>query len=288
MPSIFRHFFLWLLCALLTSCAAVKLTYNNADTLVYFWLDGYADFTIDQKVGVKNDIQAFHSWHRQTQLPAFIAISQTLQKQAQGNVTAAQLCTNWDLVQPTLLPPMTAYLEPIVLKLVTRLSADQITSIEEKYAKTNKKWLEEWQPKTARELHKHSEKNIRERLDNIYKKLTDEQLKILREHIAVSPFNSKIAYAERLQSQQDLVATLKNIQAKKLNAEAAKEPLRAVLQRGLISPDPAYRTYADRLKQSNCELYAKLHNSITPEQRTHAIKTLEEYERDFKTLQVHK
>jgi Family of unknown function (DUF6279) len=288
MPFIFRLFSLLLLSVLLTSCAAVKLTYNNADTLVYFWLDGYADFTVDQKVGIKNDIQAFHSWHRQTQLPAFIAMSQTLQKQAQGNVTAAQLCANWDLVQPTLLPPITAYLEPVVLKLVTQLSADQIMSIEEKYAKTNKKWLEEWQPKTVRELHKHSEKNIRERLDNIYKRLSDEQIKMLREYIAASPFDSKIAYAERLKRQQDLVTTLKNIQTKKLDSEAAKEPLRAVLQRSLTSPDPAYRSYADRVKQSNCEMYAKLHNSITPEQRAHAIKTLQEYERDFKTLQAHK
>ena len=288
MPFIFRHFFLLFACALLTSCAAVKLTYNNADTLVYFWLDDYVDFTVDQKVGAKNDIEAFHKWHRQTQLSTFMAVAKTLQTQAIGNVTASQLCTNWEQMQPTLLQPMASYLEPAVLRLVTQLSPDQITSIEEKYAKTNKKWLDEWQPKTTRELHKHSKKMIRERLENLYKRLNDEQLKILRDHIATAPFDSKIAYAERLKRQQDVVSTLKNIQTKKLTTEAAKEPLRAVLERSLVSPDPTYRAYAERVKQSNCELYAKVHNSITPEQRTHAIKTLQEYERDFKILQAHK
>lgn len=288
MLSIFRFFSLLLFSVLLTSCAAVKLTYNNADTLVYFWLDDYVDFTIDQKVGVKNDLQAFHSWHRQTQLPAFALMAKTLQVQAQGNVTPVQLCANWNQVEPTLLSPLSAYLEPVVLKLITQLSADQITSIEEKYAKTNKKWLEEWQPETTRVLHKNTEKNIRERLENLYRRLSDEQLKMLREHIATSPFDSKIAYAERLKRQQDLVTTLKNIQAKRLSAEAAKEPLRAVLQRGLMSPDAAYRAYAERVKQSNCELYAKLHNSISPEQRTYALQTLQEYERDFKSLQATK
>ncbi len=288
MLSIFRFFSLLLFSVLLTSCAAVKLTYNNADTIVYFWLDDYVDFTIDQKVGVKNDLQALHTWHRQTQLPAFALMAKTLQVQAQGNVTPIQLCANWDQVEPTLLPPLSTYLEPVVLKLITQLSTDQITSIEEKYAKTNKKWLEEWQPKTTRELYKNAEKNIRERLENLYRRLSDAQLNILREHITTSPFDSKIAYAERLKRQQDLVTTLKNIQAKRLNAEAAKEPLRSVLQRSLMSPDAAYRAYADRVKQSNCELYAKVHNSITPEQRTHAIKTLQEYERDFKTLQATK
>lgn len=288
MPFIFRHFFLLFACALLTSCAAVKLAYNNADTLVYFWLDDYVDFTVDQKVGAKNDIEAFHKWHRQTQLPTFMAIAKTMQTQAVGTVTAAQLCTNWEQMQPTLLQPMAAYLEPVVLRLVTQLSPAQITSIEEKYAKTNKKWLEEWQPKTTRELHKYSKKMIRERLENLYKRLNDEQLKMLRDHIATAPFDSKIAYAERLKRQQDMVSTLKNIQTKKLTIEAAKEPLRAVLERSLTSPDPTYRAYAERVKKSNCELYAKVHNSITPEQRTRAIKTLQEYERDFKFLQAQK
>jgi hypothetical protein len=288
MPSIFRYFFLWLLCALLTSCAAVKLTYNNADTLVYFWLDDYVDFTVDQKIGAKNDIQALHAWHRQTQLPAFAAMAKTLQTQAQGNVTSTQLCTHWEQLQPTLLTPLTAYLEPVLLRLVTQLTPDQITSIEEKYAKTNKKWLDEWQPKTLRELHKNSEKNIRERLENLYKKLSDEQLKMLHANIVASPFDAKIAYVERLKRQQDVVATLKTIQSKKMNVDAAKEPFKALLQRTFTSPDSSYRTYAERVKQSNCDLYAKLHNSITPEQRTHAIKTLQEYERDFKTLQATK
>lgn len=288
MLFIFRHCFLMILCALLTSCAAVKLTYNNADTLVYFWLDSYVDFTVDQKVTAKNDIQTFHAWHRQTQLPTFATMAQTLQKQVQGNVTSTQLCANWEQVQTTLLPPVTTYLEPVVLRLVTQLSPDQITSIEEKYAKTNRKWLEEWQPKTIRELHKNSEKLIRERLENLYKKLSNEQLKILREHIATSPFDSKIAYGERLDRQRDVVATLKNIQSKKLTYDNAKEPLRALLQRSLMSPNPAYRAYTERVKQSNCELYAKLHNNTTPEQRAYALQTLKDYERDFKILQVQK
>jgi hypothetical protein len=280
MLSIFRHFFLLLLCALLTSCAAVKLTYNNADTLVYFWLDSYIDFSVDQKVGVKDDIQALHAWHRQTQLPTFALMAKTLQVQAHGNVTPVQLCANSDQIEPALLPPLVAYLEPSVLKLVGQITPEQITSIEEKYAKTNKDWLKEWQPKTTRELHKNSEKVIRDRLENIYKHLTDEQIKLLREQVASSPFDSKIAYAERLRRQQDLIATLKGART--------KESIRALVQRNITSPDPAYRTYAARVKQSNCEMYAKIHNSMNESQRLQAVKTFQDYERDFKTLQAQK
>ena len=283
-----QSFFLLLLCALLTACGAIKLTYNNADSLIYWWLDGYVDFTVDQKVEVKNELSAFHQWHRKTQLAVFADTALSLQSEIVGDVTAAQLCAKWDQLQERLLPPLTTYLEPKVLWLVTHLSPDQIKSMEDKYAKTNEKWLDEWQPKTKRELTKNTEKAIRERTDSFYGNLEDEQRKWLQETIRTSPFDSKIAYAERQRRQRDMLTTLKDIQAKKLNPDAAREPIRALLQRSLVSPDATYLAYATRMKQSNCDLYAKLHNSMNAEQRKHALSKLKDYERDFKTLQAQK
>lgn len=36
-------------CLLLQACGATKLTYNNADTLLYWWLDGYVDGSLNQQ-----------------------------------------------------------------------------------------------------------------------------------------------------------------------------------------------------------------------------------------------
>jgi hypothetical protein len=287
-PSILRASLLVALCALLTACGAIKLTYNNADSLIYWWLDGYVDFTVDQKVHVKNEMQAFHQWHRKTQLPAFADIAHSLQKMSASDVTAAQLCTFADKIQERLLPPLSAHIEPQVLWLVTHLTPAQIKSIEEKYAKTNEKWLDEWQPKTKATLIKNTEKSILERTDSLYGSLDDEQRKWLRETIRTSPFDAKTAYAERLRRQQDLLDVLKDIQAKKLSSDAAKEPMRAVLQRSLVSPNPANKAYAEKMREYNCDLYAKLHNKTNPEQRKHALSKLIDYERDFKILQATK
>jgi Family of unknown function (DUF6279) len=289
------HFFTLLitltLCLLLQACGAVKLSYNNADTLIYWWLDGYVDFTPEQKPRVKDELLAFQQWHRKTQLPEFAAMAQTLQSQAAGEVSASQLCANFDRAQK-LLPVMTAYLEPSVLWLVTQLTPDQIKSISDKYAKTNDKWREEWQPETKRELYKNMKKNVRERVENLYGKLSDEQKKMLREAVAALPYDSKMAYTERLRRQQDMLTTLKDIQSKKLAGpaaiDAAREPMRALLQRNSASPDAAYRAYFERYKTSQCEMFAKLHSSITTEQRAHAVSKLQDYERDFKTLQTNK
>ena len=272
------------LCLLLQACGAIKLTYNNADTLLYFWLDGYVDVTLDQKVRVKDELLALQQWHRKTQLPTFISLTQTLQKQVTGDVTPALLCSNADQAA-ALLPPLTQYLEPSVLWLVTNLSTDQIKSIEDKFAKTNKEWRKDWQPQSKEELTKNTLKSLRERIDPLYGKPTDAQLELLRNMIAASPFDARVAYTERLRRQKDILDTLKNIQSKKLGADAAKEPMKNLLERNTNSPDLAYRAYAERIKQHNCTLFSKLHNSMSPEQRSYALEKLNGYERDFRTLE---
>ena len=60
--------------------------------------------------------------------------------------------------------------------------------------------------------------------------------------------------------------------------------MRALMQRSLVSPESNYVAYASKLKQHNCELYAKLHNGMNTAQRAHALSKLKDYERDFNTL----
>jgi hypothetical protein len=273
------------LCLLLQACGAIKLTYNNADTLLYFWLDGYVDVTLDQKVRVKNELLALQQWHRKTQLPTFISMTQTLQKQVVGDVTPALLCSNPDQAL-ALVPPLTQYLEPSVLWLVTNLSSDQIQSIADKFVKTNKEWRKEWQPESKEDLTKFTLKSLRERIDPLYGKPTDAQLALLQGAIAASPFDARVAYAERLRRQKDMLETLNNIQSKKLGADAAKEPMKKLLERNADSPDLAYRAYSERIKQHNCTLFAKLHNSMSGQQRAYALEKLKDYERDFRSLQL--
>lgn len=282
-----RSLSLLVFCALLTACGAIKLTYNNADSLIYFWLDGYVDVTIDQKIRVKDELLALQQWHRKTQLPAIVMLTQTLQKQIPNDVTPAQVCINVDQAL-ALLPPLLTYAEPSVLWLVTQLTPEQKQSINKKFDKTNKEWRKDWQPATKELLIKHSIKSLRDRIEPVYGNLSVEQLTLLRASVAESPFDAKVVYAERLRRQQDIQSVLKDIHSKKLTAEAAKEPMRKLLERNTESPDLAYRAYEQRIKQHNCAAFAKLHNSMSPQQRSYALVKLQEYEIDFKTLQATK
>ena len=82
-----------LLLVLLAGCSAVQTGYNNAPTLLYWWLDGYIDFNDAQARPVRESLDALHTWHRRQELPAYAEWLGRLQQQAGGTVTPEQVCT---------------------------------------------------------------------------------------------------------------------------------------------------------------------------------------------------
>jgi len=73
--------FLIAIMTVLAACSSLRLAYNNGDTLLYWWIDGYVDLTSDQKSVVKEDIDKLFHWHRKTQLNDYAQILQTAQRQ---------------------------------------------------------------------------------------------------------------------------------------------------------------------------------------------------------------
>jgi len=61
---------------LLSGCSTLKLAYNQADEAVYWWLDSYVDLTDKQKPLAKDALRQLHQWHRQNQLPEYVALLQ--------------------------------------------------------------------------------------------------------------------------------------------------------------------------------------------------------------------
>ncbi len=60
--------------------------------------------------------------------------------------------------------------------------------------------------------------------------------------------------------------------------------MRALFERSLNSPNPAYRTYQAAITREGCAAVAELHNSTTPAQRTKAAQVLKGYEDAFREL----
>jgi len=65
-----RLFLIFTITMLLGACSS-SIVYNNADFLVKWWVSKYIDFTPQQQPVVENTIDAWLSWHRQSEIPRY-------------------------------------------------------------------------------------------------------------------------------------------------------------------------------------------------------------------------
>ena len=114
---------------LLQACSAMKLAYNQAPDLAYWYLDAYVDFSPSQRPQVKDALDNLHTWHRQTQLPGTIHTLQKLRAQMPGDIDAQQACTVYADVRRQLLA-IPAHAEPKVEALVELLIAGELADLE--------------------------------------------------------------------------------------------------------------------------------------------------------------
>ena len=272
---------------LLQGCSAVKLGYNNAPYLAYWWLDGYADLSETQSRKLREDLTGLHQWHRVNELPKIAELLEKTRQLAAGPLNAEQVCGLFTEARVRV-DALVARAEPAGVALAMSLSAAQLGHIETKFAKTNAEWREDWKDGSLVKRQAKRLKAAVERSEQFYGTLEERQIAVLRDAIAHSGFDQKFSYAERLRRQQDLLRTLRQTSAissdGKSGVPQATAALRAYMERALHSPDPAYQAYQEKEIADNCATMAQLHNSATAEQRERAIRRLAAYERDAREV----
>jgi hypothetical protein len=279
-----RHIIGVLLAALLLSgCSAVKLAYQNAPELGYWWLDSYLDFTSAQSSRVRNDLATLQSWHRQHELPLYVATLEKLQTMAGTSVNSGQLCAVFDEMRPRLQALLDGA-EPTVLAVSPTLTDAQLTHLTKQFDKRSEKWREEWLGGTALERRERRLKQLMERIEPFYGRLDKAQRALLQSAVADSIFDANLNHREALRRQQDTLQTLRRAQGSKRDEPGVRLEMRGLIARALTSPDPDYRNYASRLQLETCSILAALHNSSTAEQRRHLMETLKDYESDARSL----
>jgi hypothetical protein len=290
---IIRHAFVWLALAAwvgLSGCSTLKVVYNNSDDLIYWWLDGYADLQGEQKQFTRDALSDLQRWHRQQQLPEYVALLKRMQAMAPNDITPAQVCAVTEDMKDSFIRVL-RHIEPASAQLSTQLSAEQLRSVRKRFDKTNKTWKEDWLDPDADARLRYRMKQATSRLEDFYGRLEKPQREVLQQWISSSIFDPALSYAERERRQADTLQTLQRMAqegASPNKPEQAQALLRGLTERSFNSPNERARTYNRALWQENCEGFAKLHNSTTPAQRQRMVEALRGYEQDFKTLMTQK
>jgi sulfur relay (sulfurtransferase) complex TusBCD TusD component (DsrE family) len=276
-----------LLLVLMTGCSAVKLVYNNAPSITYWWLDGYLDFNDAQSLQVRDGLTTLHTWHRAQALPIYAQTLQKMQQLVPDKVTPEQLCTVATEVRGFTQHIGVRAAEPLS-KLTPTLRPEQFKYLVQQYEKKNKKWRDEWLDVSPEALIDHRVKVGIDRLQNIYGRLHESQRAALRQGIVNSAFDANLSYKEIQRRQQDILRTLAEHSNNADRPAHVKAEVIALIDRSLNSPDAAYRQQQERMISEGCEMMAKLHNSITPAQRSKAMEVLKDYEADARILAAQK
>ena len=271
------------LASLLQACSAVRLAYNQAPDLAYWYLDSYADFNGAQSLQVKEELVKLHTWHRQTQLPAYMDTLQKVQKLISGDVTGPAACAVVDDIRRKLVA-VSDQAEPAVGALAYTLRAEQLTQMERKFDKNNTAYRDDYVNATPKDSHTKRYKQAINRVEMLYGRLDEKQLSLITRQVEQSRFSAALSYTERLRRQQDMLQNLRAVMAHPNPGEPTRRVVRALLERSINSPSVAYRAYLEALTQDGCKNFAELHNSTSPDQRRKAVQTLNHYEQDLKAL----
>jgi hypothetical protein len=268
---------------LLSGCSAVRLGYNSAPELSYWWLDSFLDFNDPQSTDVRAGLAALQAWHRQSELPRYVTLLQKLQRLAPATVTAGQLCE----VYGELKPRLQAFLdqaEPAIAAVAPSLSPEQLLHLQRQLDKRSDKWRAEWLTVSLDERNARRVKQLVDRAELLYGSLEEGQLALLRERVAALPFEAEVRERESQRRHRDVLQTLRQVQSSTAGDTSARTALHAWLGRAVNSPDPVYRKQQEVAAQATCQTLAALHNSATPAQRLAALKTLQGYEADVRSL----
>ncbi len=283
--SSLRLFCVLALALLLPGCSAIKLAYNQAPELLYWYFDAYADFNDAQSAQLKADLSRLHAWHRQTQLPGYIELLRGAQRQVQGTISPAQACETFSDARRQLLA-VYERAEPSVAMLAASFDAGQLLRMERRFAKDNAQYRDDFLDGTPDAVRARRLKKALSRAETLYGRLDDSQTALLQRLIERSGFDAARSYAERLRRQRDALDTFRALAAAPVadRVGTAAQAVKGLVERSIASPDMSYRNYSETLTTEGCQSFSELHSATSAAQRARAAAVLGGYEKDLAAL----
>lgn len=274
---------LLLAAALLGGCSVLRFTYNQADDLLYWWLDGYADFDVHQTPRVREAIDGWLRWHRATQLPDYAALLARARDDVKGPATPESMCAWFDEGRRRFHVAVDRAL-PAIADQLTTMSPAQFRHMEQRFGKGNDEMRADFLQPDAAERHRVAVKRTIERFEMLYGALDDAQRERVARAVAASPFDPQRWLDERIARQREVLATLPPLVAEGATRDTLLAALRALVAHTERSPREPYRDYQQRLITYNCAVAAQLHNATSAAQRQLAAERLKGWEDDLRAL----
>ncbi|MDO8960597.1 MAG: DUF6279 family lipoprotein [Methylophilus sp.] len=244
--------------------------YGNAPEVVRWWLDDYFDFTSPQKTVLDPALHRLHAWHRQQQLPEYIAILQDLKSAAnKEQISSDEACQKIDRVKASMSALQLAFI-PVIIEVAPLLSDQQLAYFKKKLSKRANKWKDEWwQESTEAQIDARFEK-IEDFAEKVYGNLNAAQRTLIRKKLEDSHTQPSIAYDEMLRRNEDAYQIITTLHKTTLSDSQKTDLLKEGFLRLTDSPNPTYLQHAKQVTIRTCEIISHLHALTNATQKQHA------------------
>jgi hypothetical protein len=259
----------------LQGCSPTRIAYNNADVFLRWQANYYFDFQGGQTDELDRSLAAFVAWHRAKALPQYAQLGDEAAARMLRGVRREDLDWSYDAVRAQVREALGAAAGEAA-GLLDRLSAEQISHLEQRLAEENRKFAKEWIQGTMEERHKRRVTRNLERLEEWFGPLSEAQAERVQRYSARAPFSAELRDRDRKRRQAEFVAMLRAREAARRLARWAED--------WEAGREPAYVEAARATHAEYVELLLDLDRTLSPDQREHAAKRLKRYATLFDSL----
>lgn len=276
--------FMIALMALSAGCSSIRFTYNHGDTLLYWWLNAYLDLDSEQAGWVKKDIDNLFQWHRKNQLRDYTQILAGGQRQLAGNMTQADLMTDYNEIKAR--TELLAYKAlPELADLARSIRPEQIAQMEKKFNSNNDDYRKKFLKGDTDKRQKMRFQKSMEEFELWFGSFSSEQEAQLRRASDARPLNNEIWLDERMLRQKRIIAVLRKISQEKLGKDASIALLHGLVKELFDRFDaPERKAFFDAYIDGTCQMILTAVKIATPAQKANAQKRMQGWIDDFNTL----
>ena len=272
------------LMALAAGCSTIRFSYNQGDTLLYWWMNSYVDFEGQQADIAKRDINGLFQWHRQTQLRDYAALLGNFQKKLAGNPSQADLLQAYREIRVRG-ERLSQRAVPELTTLAMSITPAQIANIDKKFKDKNEEYRRKFMSGSVEKRQRARFKKSMEQMELWFGRFSSEQEAALRRASDLRPLDNQQWLEERQYRQRRILALLQEVQQKKLNREQTTARVQGLMRELFTRMEsPERKAFYDASIDHTTKYILTAIKLATPEQKAHAQQRMQGWINDFEAL----
>ncbi len=268
---------------LLSSCSSIQLAYNQIDYLLKWWIDDYVDLTSDQSQMYDQAFPPIGKKHRQEELPKALQFMRQIRAKLEQPL---QIVDGVNIVKDIKSFSRTSInlLQDDAVTLALTFQPKQFTNLENAFAKSNKKYQNDFLKGTSEDrLEKRVEKMI-ERTESFSGNLSKSQKTQIKEIAREYLLDTELIYQTRLYKQQLILKTLKKIAQDQPPPAQAKMIINQLLNEIEYGSTPEQKEFEKKRDLHSSIILVKITELFDEQQRKKTQVKIRSWEQDLQKL----